>query len=164
MMTKNGSTLHDLRFPSIDGGVIDFSQFTGKKVLIVNTASDCMYTDQYKQLQELHELYADKLAIVGFPSNDFGEQEPGTNKEIKNFCAYKYGVTFPLASKSEVIGAAANPVFKWLTTQPLDGGANKEIAWNFQKFLCDEQGALIHVFPPAENPINDTLLQHIGVQ
>lgn len=162
-MTKMGSTLHDFRFPSIDGGVIDFSQFAGKKVLIANTASDCMYTDQYKQLQELHKRFADKLVIIGFPSNDFGEQEPGTDREIKNFCSYKYGVTFPLASKSEVIGAQANPVFKWLTTQPLSSGANQAIAWNFQKFLCDEDGRLIDVFPPAADPINDTLLHHIGV-
>lgn len=163
MMTTNGSTLHDFRYPAIDGGVIDFSQYAGKKVLIVNTASDCMYTDQYKQLQELHELYADKLVIVGFPSNDFGEQEPGTDKEIKNFCSYKYGVTFPLASKSEVIGAMANPVFKWLTSQPLESGANSHIAWNFQKFLCNEQGRLIDVFTPAADPINDALLTYIGV-
>lgn len=162
-MTMNGTSLHTLQFPSIDGGVIDFSTFAGKKVLIVNTASDCMYTDQYKQLQELHTLYNDKLAIIGFPSNDFGEQEPGSNKEIKNFCSYKYGVTFPLASKSEVIGVNANPVFKWLTAQTLEGNANKGIDWNFQKFLCNEEGQLIDVFPPAADPINEALLRHIGV-
>lgn len=163
-MTTNGKTLHDFTFPAIDGGTINFADFAGKKVLVVNTASDCMYTDQYKQLQELHELYADKLAVVGFPSNDFGEQEPGSDREIKNFCSYKYGVTFSLASKSEVIGANANPVFKWLTREPFPGDANKEVAWNFQKFLCDENGNLIDVFPPAANPINDKLLHHIGIE
>lgn len=162
-MTTNGQSLHTLTFPSIDGGTIQFADFAGKKVLVVNTASDCMYTDQYKQLQELHELYADKLVIVGFPSNDFGEQEPGSNKEIKNFCSYKYGVTFPLASKSEVIGAGTNPVFKWLRAQPFESGANKEVTWNFQKFLCDENGFLIDVYPPAADPINDSLLRHLGV-
>jgi len=151
-------SIHDFNFPSIEGGVIDFSAFKGKKLLIVNTASDCMYTDQYKQLQELHETHGATLAIVGFPSNDFGEQEPGTDREIKNFCSYKYGVTFPLTSKSEVIGSAMNPVFKWLTSREFKNDLNKSIVWNFQKFLLDEEGQLIAVFPPAADPINDELL------
>jgi glutathione peroxidase len=155
------SSLHAFQFPSIDGGMIDFAVFKGKKVLVVNTASDCMYTDQYKQLQELSVTYPEKLVVVGFPSNDFGEQEPGTDKEIRNFCSYRYGVTFPLASKSSVIGADANPVFKWLTGVPFEGDANREISWNFQKFLCDEDGRLIDVFSPAADPINDSLLGHI---
>lgn len=153
-----GDSIHDFNFPSIEGGVIDFSAFKGKKLLVVNTASDCMYTDQYKQLQELHELYAEKLAIVGFPSNDFGEQEPGTDREIKNFCSYKYGVTFPLASKSEVIGVNSNPIFKWLISRDLASNLNKSVVWNFQKFLLNEEGQLIAVFPPATDPINDELL------
>jgi len=157
-------SLHDFSFPAIDGGTIQFADYSGKMVLIVNTASDCMYTDQYRQLQELHEHYGEKLAVIGFPSNDFGEQEPGTDREIKNFCSYKYGVTFPLASKSAVIGANANPVFKWLTNQPLEGAANKQISWNFQKFLCDENGKLLSVYGPAEDPVNEDLLQKIGAQ
>ena len=138
-------SIHAFTFRSIDGGTIDFSAFKGKKVLVVNTASDCMYTDQYKQLQELHDNYADKLVIVGFPSNDFGEQEPGTDREIKNFCSYKYGVTFPLASKSEVIGVNSNPIFKWLISLPFENTLNKSIVWNFQKFLLNEEGKLIHI-------------------
>lgn len=156
-------SIHSFSFPSIDGGTIDFAQLKGKKLLVVNTASDCMYTDQYMQLQELHEKYADKLAIVGFPSNDFGEQEPGTDREIKNFCSYKYGVTFPLASKSEVIGIEANPIFKWLTGLTFKNNLNKSIAWNFQKFLLDENGQLIAVFPPATDPINDELLAILDI-
>lgn len=156
------SSLHAFQFPSIDGGIIDFAVFKGKKVLVVNTASDCMYTDQYKQLQELSVTYPNELVVVGFPSNDFGEQEPGTNREIKNFCSYRYGVTFPLASKSPVIGMDANPVFKWLTTVPFKTDMNKTVTWNFQKFLCDENGVLIEVYPPAADPINDGLLEHIN--
>lgn len=158
MTMVSGDSIHTFNFPSIDGGNIDFSTFKGKKLLVVNTASDCMYTDQYMQLQELHENYSEKLNIVGFPSNDFGEQEPGTDREIKNFCSYKYGVTFPLASKSEVIGVNSNPIFKWLMSIDFKNTLNKSITWNFQKFLLNEDGHLIAVFPPATDPINDELL------
>ncbi|MBC8046795.1 MAG: glutathione peroxidase [Fimbriimonadaceae bacterium] len=151
-------SIYNYTFPSIDGGVIDFSQFKGKKILIVNTASECIYTIQFAQLQELHENFSDKLVIIGFPSNDFGEQEPGTNKEIINFCKYKYGVTFLLAAKSELIGKDANPVFKYLTSLDFKDETNKIITWNFQKFLLDEAGKLIAVFPPATEPINDEMM------
>ncbi|MEZ5012989.1 MAG: glutathione peroxidase [Chitinophagales bacterium] len=151
-------SIHAFKFPSITGGEIDFAHFAGKKLLVVNTASDCMYTTQYTQLQELYTTYNEKLAVVGFPSNDFGGQEPGTDKEIRNFCSYMYGVTFPLASKSNVIGKEMNPVFRWLTTRDFGGGENKEISWNFQKFLLDEEGRLIAVFPPAVEPANPELL------
>lgn len=157
------NSIHAFRYPSIEGGEIDFASFSGKKILVVNTASDCMYTDQYMQLQELYARYSDRLVVVGFPSNDFGEQEPGTDKEIKNFCSYRYGVTFPLASKSDVIGINTNPVFKWLTTVDFDGGANTTISWNFQKFLLNEEGMLIAVFPPAADPINETMLSLINM-
>ena len=156
-------SIHEFTFPSIEGGVINFADYKGKKLLLVNTASDCMYTDQYMQLQELFENYGDKIVVIGFPSNDFGEQEPGTNKEIKSFCSYKYGVTFPLASKSDVIGKDTNPVFRWLTTQDFKNNLNKEITWNFQKFLLDEEGILIEVFSPATDPINDVLIDRINI-
>ena len=163
-MLRAERSIHEFTYPSIDGGVIDFSEFKGKKLLVVNTASDCMYTDQYMQLQELFENYGDKIMVIGFPSNNFGEQEPGTNKEIKNFCSYKYGVTFPLASKSDVVGKDANPIFNWLTNQEFKNTLNKEISWNFQKFLLDEHGKLIEVFPPAADPINDQLIEIAGIK
>jgi glutathione peroxidase len=122
-----------------------------------------MYTDQYRQLQEIFELYGDRIVVVGFPSNDFGEQEPGNNREIKNFCSYKYGVTFPLASKSSVIGADANPVFRWLADQAAALNKSKEITWNFQKYLLDESGRLLDVFSPAADPINEVIMEQIGV-
>ncbi len=157
-------SIHEFTFPSIEGGVIDFTTYKGKKILVVNTASDCMYTGQYVQLQELFELHGDKLTVIGFPSNDFGDQEPGTNREIKTFCSYNYGVTFPLASKSNVTGKEANPVFKWLTEQDFKNSLNKEITWNFQKFLLDENGQLIEVFTPATDPINDVLVELISIE
>lgn len=152
------SSIHAFTIPSIDGGEIDFSAFSGRKILVVNTASDCGFTGQYQQLQQLYVEYGDKLVVVGFPSNDFGEQEQGTNREIMNFCSYRYGVTFPLASKSEVTGPQANAVFRWLTSREIDSNLNKTITWNFQKFLLNELGELIAVFPPSENPINQHLL------
>lgn len=155
-------TIHAFKVPSIEGGEIDFSAFKGKKLLIVNTASDCEFTTQYRQLQELFTNFKDDLVVVGFPSNNFGEQEPGTNKEIKNFCSYRYGVTFPLAAKSEVIGDEINPIFRWLTEQELPGNLNRTITWNFQKFLLNEEGKLIAVFPPAVDPINTELLQLVS--
>ena len=160
-MSGNDS-IHQFKVPSIDGGEIDFSDFRGKKILVVNTASDCEFTQQYSQLQELFTTYKNTMTVVGFPSNNFGEQEPGTDREIRNFCSYRYGVTFPLASKSDVIGKNANPVFEWLTSQEFTSGKNKKITWNFQKFLLDEQGKLIAVFPPAEEPINDVLLDMLN--
>lgn len=157
------NTIHTFKVPAIDGGEIDFSAFKGKKVLVVNTASDCEFTTQYRQLQELYTSFNNNLVVVGFPSNNFGEQEPGTNKEIRNFCSYRYGVTFPLAAKSEVTGSAINPVFKWLKEQELDGDLNKSITWNFQKFLLNEDGELIAVFPPSVDPINDELLGFLNL-
>lgn len=155
---QNVDSIYDLSFTAIGGGTIHFSDYRGKKILIVNTASECMYTNQFAQLQELHENFSDKLIIAGFPSNNFGEQEPGTNVEIKNFCKYRYGVTFLLAEKSEVTGKNANSVFQFLTSLPFKNNLNKTISWNFQKFLLDEKGKLIAVFPPATDPINDEMM------
>lgn len=154
----DNSSIHEFKVSSINGGTIDFSEFKGKKLLVVNTASDCEYTTQYKQLQELYANYQDKLVVVGFPSNNFGGQEPGSDKEIKNFCEYRYGVTFPLASKSDVIGKNMNEVFQWLSKQELTLGLNKIITWNFQKFLLDENGKLIAVYPPETDPINEDII------
>ncbi|MBC8172807.1 MAG: glutathione peroxidase [Chitinophagales bacterium] len=156
------SSIHAFTFPSIEGGTIDFSDFKGKKIIVVNTASDCEYTPQFRQLEELYKQFPDKLMVVGFPSNNFGGQEPGDNKQIKSFCQYRYGVTFPLASKSDVIGEHANPVFKWLTDQEMDSGKNKTITWNFQKFLLDEEGTLIEVFSPSHDPLNEHMLTLIN--
>lgn len=157
-------SIYAFTVPSIGGGIIDFSQFKGKKILIVNTASECLYTVQFEQLQELHKNFPDKIAVIGFPSNDFGEQEPGTNKEIINFCKFRYGVTFPLAEKTEVIGRNAHPVFKYLTSLPFKNDSNKNITWNFQKFLLDEEGKLIAVFPPATDPLNDEMIDLLSIK
>lgn len=145
------STIHEFSFASIDGQQISFSEFAGKKILIVNTASECGFTSQYKELQEVHEKYGDKLVIIGFPANNFGEQEPGKNDEIAQFCQKNFGVTFTMAEKVSVNGVDINEIFKWLCAQE-NPDFTGDIKWNFEKFLLDEQGKLIARFRSSIKP------------
>ena len=153
--------VYEFKVPSIDGGTIDFSAFKGKKIMIVNTASQCGYTPQYEGLEKLYEQYKDKLVIVGFPANNFGEQEPGNNTEIEQFCKKNFGVTFPLAAKVDVIGVNTHPLFKWLTTKELNGVMDAEVKWNFNKFLLDENGKLLAYFPSKVTPESDDILNFL---
>ncbi|NLR78813.1 glutathione peroxidase [Chitinophaga eiseniae] len=153
MMLFASSHLYDFKVDAVDGGKIDFSKYKGKKVLIVNTASLCGNTPQYEGLEKLYKKYQDKLVIVGFPANNFGSQEPGSNKEIQEFCTKKYAVTFPMAAKISVKGTDIHPLYKWL----LDESKAKhfeptEVTWNFQKYLLDEKGNLVAVFSPKTQP------------
>ncbi len=156
------TTIYDFKVPSLEGSTIDFSKFKGKKVLIVNTASECGYTPQYADLQKLYEAYKSKLVIVGFPANNFGGQEPGSNTEIKEFCKKNYGVTFMMAEKVSVKGADIHPLFKWLTNKSENGVMDAEIKWNFTKFLLDEKGKLIGVFPSKVNPNSEEITKHLN--
>jgi len=156
------TTIYDFKVPSLEGSTIDFSKFKGKKVLIVNTASECGYTPQYADLQKLYEAYKSKLVIVGFPANNFGGQEPGSNTEIKEFCKKNYGVTFIMAEKVSVKGADIHPLFKWLTNKSENGVMDAEIKWNFTKFLLDEKGKLIGVFPSKVNPNSEEITKHLN--
>src|SRR5690606_21671783 len=140
-MSGPAGTVYDFKVDGLTGGKIDLSQYKGKKILIVNTASKCGYTPQYKELEELYEKYKDKVVVIGFPANNFLWQEPGTNSEIAEFCTKNYSVTFPMAAKISVKGKDMHPLFKWLIEQPnpdFTGG----IKWNFEKFLLDENGKL----------------------
>jgi len=149
---ESKTSIHDFKVDSIDGGTIDFSAFKGKKILIVNTASKCGFTPQYQGLEELYKTYKDKLVIVGFPANNFGEQEPGTNEEIAGFCQKNYGVSFPMAAKVSVKGSDIHPLFAYLTT--LDNTEiTGDIKWNFEKFLLDENGQLIQRFRSGAKPM-----------
>ena len=139
---------------ALDGGIIDFSGFKGKKILIVNTASKCGYTPQYKELQDLYDKYKEKLVIVGFPANNFLGQEPGTNAEIKEFCTKNYGVTFPMAAKISVKGDDMAPLYKWLTQKSENGVLDAEISWNFNKFLLDENGYVLAHFSSKVKPLS----------
>lgn len=150
-------TIHQFKVASLDGGIIDFAGFKGKKILVVNTASQCGYTPQYKDLEALYEKYKDKLVIVGFPANNFGGQEPGTNTEIKSFCEKNYGVTFPMAAKISVKGDDTAPIYLWLTHKEQNAVLDAEIKWNFNKFLLDENGKMIAYFPSKVTPMSEEI-------
>lgn len=152
--------LYDFKIKDIDGHEFDMSTLKGKKVMIVNVASKCGFTPQYEQLQQLYEKYSDdKFVIVGFPSNDFKEQEPGTNAEIKEFCTLNYGVTFPMMSKISVIGDSKSPLYQWLTEKNKNGVIDQEVTWNFQKYIIDENGNLEDVLMPKESPVSEKVIK-----
>lgn len=155
-------TLYDFKALTIDGQEFDFSTLKGKKVLIVNTASLCGYTHQYKELEELFQKFGgETFTIIGFPSNDFGEQEPGSNSEIKEFCSKNYGVSFLMMSKISVKGPDMHPLYKWLTEKVENGVSDAEVKWNFQKFLIDAKGHWTGVIAHRESPLCDPILNWI---
>jgi len=151
-MALKSATLYDFKVKGLDGSSIDFAQFKGKKILVVNTASKCGFTPQYEGLERLYKRFSDKLVIVGFPSNDFLDQEPGKDAEIAAFCQRNYGVTFPMAAKIDVKGKRQAPIYQWLTNRSLNGVESSAVLWNFQKYLIDENGRLIKHFPPKTDP------------
>lgn len=155
-------TIYDFKVTSLDGGTIDFSAYKGKKILVVNTASECGFTPQYAELQELYKKYQDKLVIVGFPANNFGGQEPGSNDEIKSFCQKNYGVTFPMAEKVSVKGSDIHPLFKYLTDEAAKLGVNDPIKWNFTKFLINEQGKLVAVYESKVKPMSEDITKNLN--
>ncbi len=149
--------LHDFKVKDINGNEFDFSQLAGKKILIVNTASECGYTPHFAQLEELHkEFGGDDFEVIGFPSNDFGAQDPGSDVEIASFCQVKYGVTFPMMSKIVILGDNAHPIYKWLQSQ-----SGTEVKWNFQKFLIDENGDFVKEIAHNISPIDEEIVNWI---
>ncbi|MGZ4054781.1 MAG: glutathione peroxidase [Bacteroidia bacterium] len=158
-MNPNAKSFYDFKLKSIDGKEIDFSVYKGKKVLIVNTASECGYTPQYDELQHLHETHSDKLIILGFPANNFGGQEPGSNDEIGSFCRKNFGVTFQLFQKSEVIGNDQNPLYKWLTDKDQNGWNTEAPTWNFCKYLVSENGELLKFYSAAISPMSEEIVE-----
>lgn len=146
-----------------NGAPADLSQYKGKKLLLVNTASDCGYTNQYDGLEKLYEKYSGKLTIIGFPANDFKEQEKGSDEAIAEFCKVNFGVTFPLMKKSSVVkGVQQNPVFGWLTDPAQNGWNSQAPTWNFCKYIIDENGRLTHFFEAAVEPLSDTVINAIN--
>ncbi|ADY52648.1 glutathione peroxidase [Pseudopedobacter saltans DSM 12145] len=144
----------------LNGKKLDLSKYKGKKVLIVNTASKCGYTKQYEELQQLSELFKNKVVVIGFPANNFKNQEPGTNKEIKDFCEQTYGVKFPMSEKVSVNGDDIHPLFKYLISAP-NPDFTGDIQWNFEKFLIDENGKLIHRFRSKTTPLSKDITQYL---
>ncbi|MES2701411.1 MAG: glutathione peroxidase [Bacteroidota bacterium] len=154
-------SIYDFKVPALSGGTIDFAKYKGKKILIVNTASECGNTPQYADLEAMYKKYKGKLVIVGFPANDFGTQEPGTDKDIATFCKKNYGVSFPMASKVTVKGDQMAAIYKWLTNKELNKYKDSEVKWNFQKYLLDEKGNLVAVFEPRMKPTNAEIVAAI---
>lgn len=158
----NLMTLHDFKVNDIDGKEFDLASLKGKKVLVVNVASKCGLTPQYEDLQALYEKYGDeKFVVIGFPANNFMGQEPGSNEDIKEFCTLNYGVTFPMMEKISVKGKDQAPIYKWLTQSSENGKIDQEVTWNFQKFMVDEEGRLVDVVMPKENPLIDKIVNWI---
>ncbi len=150
----NKGSIYDFKLKTIDGKDISLSAFKGKKLLLVNVASNCGYTPQYKNLQALHEQFESKLVVIGFPANNFGSQEPGASAEIKAFCTKNYGVTFQMMEKISVKGTDAHPLYKWLSSKEQNGVCNDSPTWNFCKYLIDENGKLIKFFSSNVDPLS----------
>lgn len=151
-----------LSFKTITGETFKFEQLKGKKVLIVNTASKCGYTPQFEALEQLNRTYSGKLVILGFPSNDFGAQEPGSNEQIVEFCEQNYGVTFLMMDKSAVKGESKNRVYSWLSEKSKNGWNSTEPSWNFGKYLIDENGRLIAFYPSRVKPDDPKIIERLG--
>lgn len=157
--TPPPKTFHELSILALDGkSTIQFKDFKGKKVLLVNTASACGFTPQYEELQQLATKYKDQLVVVGFPCNQFGSQESGTSEQIGQFCKARYGVTFPLTEKIDVKGENQHDVYKWLCNKQYNGVKDVNVRWNFGKFLVDEKGKLIEYFPSQVSPTDNQII------
>ena len=160
LIMMSQQSVHEFTINTIDGESKKLSDFKGKKMLFVNTASQCGFTPQYMELQELHEKHGDELVIIGFPANNFGGQEPGSNDQIKTFCQKNYGVSFILSEKVSVKGKNIDPIFKWLNAQ--DNQSFKgDIMWNFEKYLIDESGKLIKRYRSMTKPDSDKIISLI---
>ena len=156
-------SIHKLTIEGIGGKQIAFSDFVGRKILIVNVASECGFTPQYAQLQELYEAIKDQLVIIACPSNDFGGQEPGDENAIQHFCEINYGVRFPLTKKINIKKDPIHPLYQWLTSQHQNGVKDATVNWNFNKFLLDENGHLIDHFPSSVSPFDEAILSHFTI-
>ena len=160
---KNNQTIYQFSVEDLYGEIFDFSKLKGKKIMIVNTASKCGLTPQYKALQSLYEKFSETdFVIVGFPANNFLWQEPGTNEEIAEFCAQNYGVTFPMMGKVSVVGLNQHPIYSFLTKKKLNGSIDSMVTWNFQKFLIDENGYLVKSISPRIQPDDEEIINWIN--
>ncbi len=161
-ITMTKQSIHQFKVTDLSGNTFDFASLKGKKVLIVNTASKCGLTPQYKDLESLYKTYKDKgFVIVGFPANNFASQEPGTNQAIAQFCQLNYGVSFPMMAKVSVKGQDKCEVYQFLTQKSKNGLQDSEVEWNFQKFLINEKGELVKVIAPRINPLDDQIVNWV---
>lgn len=160
LVNPPAKSVYDFSFKTIDGKEVKLSKFKGKKIMIVNTASKCGYTVQYEELEKLHKQYGKKLVVIGFPAGNFGGQELATNSEIKEFCSSKFNVTFLMAEKSSVKGADINPLFKYLTSAE-NTDFKGDINWNFEKFLINEKGQLVHRYRSKVKPMDQEIIKNL---
>ncbi|WP_205501973.1 glutathione peroxidase [Rufibacter psychrotolerans] len=162
MNTAATTSIYNIPLRTIDGKETSLEKYKGKKLLIVNVASECGYTPQYADLEKLHKLHGDKVVVLGFPANDFGNQEKGSNEEIAQFCQKNFGVTFPLFQKASVVGAAQQPLYQWLTSKDSNGSNAQAPTWNFCKYLVSEDGKLLKFYPSKVSPLSEELLRDIN--
>jgi len=155
------TSIYDIEINSLSGERIDLSEFRGKKILFVNTASKCGFTGQYEGLQKLHETYKDNLVVIGLPCNQFGKQEPGNADQIQSFCQVNYGVDFLMTEKIDVKGSNQHPLYAWLTKKELNGKKDSSVKWNFQKYLVDEQGKLIDYYLSVTKPMSSKITNYL---
>lgn len=161
---SQAASFYDFKVKTLEGKEFDFSTLKGKKVMVVNVASNCGNTPQYKDLEALYEKYSGELVIIGFPANNFGGQEPGSPAEIRKFCTEHYNITFPLMEKSSVKGGDMNPVYKWLTSKDENGVMDSEVTWNFQKYLIDDNGKLVGMLKPKELPESEKTITWLSAK
>lgn len=158
---SQSSGFYDFKVKTLEGEDFDFSSLKGKKVMIVNVASKCGLTPQYEDLEAVYDQYQGDFVIIGFPANNFLNQEPGSASDIRKFCTDNYGVTFPIMEKISVKGKDIHPLYQWLTSKEKNGVRDSDVSWNFQKYLIDEKGTLVDVIPPKEKPTSDKVISWI---
>ena len=158
---KKRQLIYDIEINAINGKPISLLEFKGKKILFVNVASKCGFTEQYKELQTLSTKYQEKLIVIGSPCNQFGKQEPGNASQIQEFCALNFGVTFLLTEKIDVKGSKQHPLYKWLTSKDLNGKKSSSVKWNFQKYLIDDKGHLIDYYFSITKPMSPKITKHL---
>jgi glutathione peroxidase len=156
-------SIHNFSIQAIDGSKLNFADFKNKKILLVNVASFCGLTPQYRQLQEIYTQHTDKVVVVGVPANNFANQEPNSETEIQQFCSLKYEVTFPLTHKISVKGDEQHEFYQFVTQKAKNGVLDSEVTWNFQKYVFDENGFLTHTFSPRTEPAEEEILKALGL-
>ncbi len=156
--SQPNKSFYDLKLTTLDGEILHLEKFRGKKIMIVNVASRCGFTSQYKSLQDLCDKFGDKIEIIGVPCNDFGGQEPGSSSQIKNFCSTKYNITFTMSEKQNIKSNPRSNLYKWLSNPELNGWNKKLPTWNFCKYLINEDGHLTHFFQSSVNPMSEKIL------
>lgn len=161
-VSRQKPDVYHIALTDLQGAAVQLSDFRGKHILIVNVASECGFTPQYRDLQKLSDTYKDQLVVIGVPCNQFGKQEPGSANQIQSFCESSFGVTFLLTEKVDVKGAKQHPLYAWLTQKELNGVKNSSVKWNFQKYLIDEKGSLIDYFYSITKPTSSKITKHFN--